>query len=90
LGTSSLNINDSENSKDFDPDFNQHTTTKKRGSSEAFEEPPEKVLKTENGTRKSQRHRKVRGEKEVKVKSSQTLKDFKPCTVGCSFKKHVQ
>lgn len=76
-GTSSLNINDSENSKDFDPDFNQHTTTKKRGSSEAFEEPPEKVLKTENGTRKSQRHRKVRGEKEVKVKSSQTLKDFK-------------
>jgi hypothetical protein len=52
-GTSSLNINDSENSKDFDPDFNQHTTTKKRGSSEAFEEPPDKVLKTENGTRKS-------------------------------------
>jgi hypothetical protein len=57
--------------------YDANLIIKKRGSSEAFEEPPEKVLKTENGTRKSQRHRKVRGEKEVKVKSSQTLKDFK-------------
>ena len=42
------------------------------------DEPPEKMVKIESGTRrKSARHRKVRGEKEVKVTSSQTLKDFK-------------
>ncbi|VDI64157.1 ubiquitin carboxyl-terminal hydrolase 48 [Mytilus galloprovincialis] len=75
-GSSSLNPND-ENSKDYDPDFNQHGSKKRGSTSDPLEEPPEKISKNENGTRKSQRHRKVRGEKEVKVKSTQTLKDFK-------------
>ncbi|XP_048741097.1 ubiquitin carboxyl-terminal hydrolase 48-like [Ostrea edulis] len=56
-----------------DPDF----CTNDRRKSES-EEPPEKMQKLDgNGVRKSQRHRKVRGEKEVKVSSDQTLRDLK-------------
>lgn len=76
-GSTSVNSNESENSKDFDPDFNQHSSKKRGSTSDPLEEPAEKAQKMENGTRKSQRHRKVRGEKEVKVKSSQTLKELK-------------
>ncbi|XP_061187615.1 ubiquitin carboxyl-terminal hydrolase 48-like [Saccostrea echinata] len=64
-----------ENSKqDYpDPDF----CTNDRRKSEC-DEPPEKLQKMDgNAVRKSQRHRKVRGEKELKVSSDQTLRDLK-------------
>ena len=56
-----------------DPDF----CTNDRRKSE-IEEPPEKMQKLDgNPLRKSQRHRRVRGEKEVKVSSDQSLRDLK-------------
>lgn len=56
-----------------DPDFCANDRRKSDS-----EEPPEKMQKVDgNLLRKSQRHRKVRGEKEVKVSSDQTLRDLK-------------
>ena len=63
--------NESKDNRD-DPDFNEASARS------ADDEPPEKFVKSEDGSRrKSQRHRKVRGEKEVKVSSTHTLKDLK-------------
>ena len=74
---------DGDDSRRDDPDFmnSPHISEKKRkSSSDTKMEPPEKVTKTsESATiiRKSQRHRKQRGEKEMTVSSNQTLKDLK-------------
>ncbi|OWF55603.1 ubiquitin carboxyl-terminal hydrolase 48-like [Mizuhopecten yessoensis] len=68
-------VNTTDMEKEDDPDFVQQNTNKSRAS---FEEPPEKMMKLEDGTRrKSQRHRKSRGEKELKVSSTDTLKELK-------------
>ena len=64
-----------------DPDFNAGSARKRSISDDPTNsEPPEKLKKvTDAGhiVRKSQRHRRVRGEKEVTVSSNQTLKDLK-------------
>ena len=75
---------DADDSRSDDPDFTNKPASveKKRKSCSDMqaENPPEKVPKTsESATiiRKSQRHRKQRGEKELIVSSSHTLKDLK-------------
>ena len=74
---------DGEDSRTDDPDFtnNPSSSEKKRKScSDTQLEPLGKIPKTsENATiiRKSQRHRKQRGEKELIVSSNDTLKDLK-------------
>ena len=76
---------DADDSKYYDPDFTKYlypcSAEKKRKSlSDLQTEPPGKIAKTtENATiiRKSQRHRKQRGEKELIVSSHHTLKDLK-------------
>ncbi|XP_060076420.1 ubiquitin carboxyl-terminal hydrolase 48-like [Ylistrum balloti] len=68
-------VNTTDMEKEEDPDFIQQNANKSRTS---FEEPPEKFMKLADGTRrKSQRHRKSRGEKELKVSSTDTLKELK-------------
>ncbi|XP_033744613.1 ubiquitin carboxyl-terminal hydrolase 48-like [Pecten maximus] len=68
-------VNTTDMEKEEDPDFVQQNGNKSRTS---FEEPPEKIMKLADGTRrKSQRHRKSRGEKELKVSSTDTLKELK-------------
>ncbi|XP_041378372.1 ubiquitin carboxyl-terminal hydrolase 48-like isoform X2 [Gigantopelta aegis] len=60
-----------------DPEFSENTPTK---LSSDCDEPPEKMSKiNENGAavRKSRRHRKQRGEKEVLISSNMNLKDLK-------------
>ncbi|KAK3102469.1 hypothetical protein FSP39_011588 [Pinctada imbricata] len=65
-------ISEGNSSKEDDPEYMQ------LGNLSDLEEPPDKMFKLDNGVRrKSSRHRKVRGEKEVKVSSTQTLKDLK-------------
>lgn len=68
-------VNTTDMEKEEDPDFVQQNGNKFRTS---IEEPPEKMVKLADGTRrKSQRHRKSRGEKELKVSSTDTLKELK-------------
>ncbi|KAK3608096.1 hypothetical protein CHS0354_004752 [Potamilus streckersoni] len=59
-----------------DPDFQQ--SRKRKDSFDSTDGPPDKISKLDTAEiRKSQRRRKVRGEKELKVSSNQTLKDLK-------------
>ncbi|WAR25209.1 UBP48-like protein [Mya arenaria] len=79
------NMLENNDSSTDDPEFGEKVasaTNKKRGSTGLTEsyEPPEKCSKTNNNSRmvrKSQRHRKMRGEKEVTISSKDTLKDLK-------------
>ena len=75
---------DADDSRSDDPDFTNkpgYVEKKRKSCSDVqAEEPPEKAPKTsESATiiRKSQRHRKQRGEKELVVSSCYTLKDLK-------------
>lgn len=75
---------DADDSRTDDPDFTNKPANieKKRKSCSdmQMEDLPDKVAKTSESAviiRKSQRHRKQRGEKELIVSSSQTLKDLK-------------
>lgn len=67
-----------------DPEFTETATNtvRKRSTSggDSSAEPPEKAIKIKSGekiVRKSQRHRKARGEKEVNISSKSTLKELK-------------
>lgn len=74
---SDSNLDDPE----FQDKINSGSARKRStGSVDAQFEPPEKALKNVEGCkvlRKSQRHRKTRGEKEINISSKQTLKDLK-------------
>lgn len=79
-----IQIENSDSSMD-DPEFSdktQNSYVKKRNNVNVGESavPPEKLQKGCNGNkivRKSQRHKKVRGLKEITVSSKETLKDLK-------------
>ncbi|XP_045165164.2 ubiquitin carboxyl-terminal hydrolase 48-like [Mercenaria mercenaria] len=84
------NSNENSDSNLDDPEFsdkwNGGSGRKRHNASDCtVSEPPEKALKNTNGNkivRKSQRHRKARGEKEVTISSKQTLKDLKLKIMG--------
>ena len=85
------NSNENSDSNQDDPEFSEKLATpgsgrKRHNASEGVvAEPPEKTMKNANGTkivRKSQRHRRARGEKEVTISSKQTLKDLKLKIMG--------
>ncbi|KAJ8301406.1 hypothetical protein KUTeg_020393 [Tegillarca granosa] len=66
-------LSDDKNKED--PDYNLPDNSANRDNTE---EPPEKMPRyDEMARRKSQRHRKVRGEKEVRISSTNTLKELK-------------
>lgn len=79
------NSNENSDSNLDDPEFSEKSNTgsaKKRHSTSDnnLGEPLEKAMKNANGSkvvRKSQRHRRARGEKEINISSKQTLKDLK-------------
>lgn len=84
------NSNENSDSNLDDPEFSEKSnagSAKKRHSTSENNvgEPPEKAVKNANGNRivrKSQRHRKARGEKEVNISSKETLKDLKLKIMG--------
>ncbi|GFO08103.1 ubiquitin carboxyl-terminal hydrolase 48 [Plakobranchus ocellatus] len=70
-----------ENGKgyNYDPEFNAPPHQKPGKSKNQCEAPPEKQMKLDsaaNSLRKSTRHRKTRGEKEITVSSTMTLKEL--------------
>ncbi|KAL4227011.1 CDC5 cell division cycle 5-like protein [Mactra antiquata] len=77
------NSNENSDSNMDDPEFSDKlngVNSKKRESDQDSKGPPEKVMKNLNGckvVRKSQRHRRAKGEKEVNISSKQTLKELK-------------
>ncbi|PVD36729.1 hypothetical protein C0Q70_03716 [Pomacea canaliculata] len=73
---SSLNSLDSESTKDDDdPDFQESAQVKPSSDGEPSLAKRQKL--EDSALRKSQRHRKQRGEKEVRISSAMTLKEFK-------------
>jgi ubiquitin carboxyl-terminal hydrolase 48 len=84
------NSNENSDSNQDDPEFSEKSAPgsgrKRHNASEGIvTEPPEKMMKNGNGSkivRKSQRHRRARGEKEVIMSSKQTLKDLKLKIMG--------